>query len=53
MPLGGPYLSPDQISLIEDWINQGALKELPPPPPPTAVAGRTWGLIKRLFSDRF
>lgn len=24
MPLGGPYLSESQISIIEDWINQGA-----------------------------
>ena len=27
MPSGGPYLSQDNIDLIETWINQGALEE--------------------------
>lgn len=25
MPLGGPYLSPDEQQMIKDWIDQGAL----------------------------
>ncbi|MBI4531949.1 MAG: hypothetical protein HY709_10580 [Candidatus Latescibacteria bacterium] len=44
MPLGGPFLSAEQMKLIEDWIKQGALKE-----PRTAVEGKSWGLIKRLL----
>ncbi len=46
MPFGKPALAADQIKLIEDWINQGALKV--PPPPVTAVEASAWGQVKRL-----
>lgn len=46
MPQGKPALAEDQIKLIEEWINQGALKELPPPV--TAVEASAWGQIKHL-----
>jgi hypothetical protein len=49
MPSGKPALAEDQIKLIEDWINQGALKE--PPPPTTAVEASAWGQVKRLVEE--
>lgn len=48
MPFGKPALAEDQIKLIEDWINQGALKE---PPPTTAVEASAWGQVKRLVEE--
>ena len=49
MPFGKPALAADQIKLIEDWINQGALKV--PPPPTTAVEASAWGQVKRLVEE--
>ena len=49
MPSGKPALAADQIKLIEDWINQGAL--LVPPPPTTAVEASAWGEIKNLVEE--
>jgi hypothetical protein len=46
MPFGKPALAADQLKLIEDWINQGALKE----PPTTAVAASAWGEVKSLVN---
>ena len=37
MPLGGDPLAPEIIQLIKDWIDQGALRELP-----TLVETESW-----------
>ena len=41
MPKDADPLEADQIQLIKDWINAGALAEAP-----TAVESRSWGEIK-------
>ena len=42
MPLGGTPLSAELIQLVKDWIDQGALADVP-----TAVAETSWGEMKR------
>ncbi len=51
MPLGGPYLEPGEIALVDDWIRQGARESCAGANPCSDAAAPTFGGLETAVLD--